>query len=65
MTSTHGANKLNLSAQRFNPYEVTLPEFAEINDGIYLLMCTRPLEAVKTSFKKRSICALIFRIQNL
>ena len=35
MPRTHGANKSNLFAQILNPYEVTLSEFAQINDGLF------------------------------
>ena len=35
MPSTHGANKFDLFAQIFNPYEVTLSEFDQINDGLF------------------------------
>ena len=35
MPCTHGANKSNLFAQIFNPYEVTLSDFAQINDGLF------------------------------
>ena len=34
MPRTHEANKSNLFAQIFNPYEGTLFEFAQINDGL-------------------------------
>ena len=35
MSRTHGANKSNLFAQIFNPYEVTQSEFAQINDDLF------------------------------
>ena len=35
MARTHGANKLILSAQIIDPYEVTLREFAQINDDLF------------------------------
>ena len=35
MPRTHGANKSNWFAQILNPYEVTLSEFAQVNDGLF------------------------------
>ena len=35
MLSTHGAIKSSLLAQIFNPYEVSLSKFAQINDGLF------------------------------
>ena len=35
MPRTHGENKSSLFAQFFHPYEVTLSEFAQINDGLF------------------------------
>ena len=35
MPRTHGTNKSNLFAQIFNPYEVTVTEFAQVNDGLF------------------------------
>ena len=33
--NTHRANKSNLFAQIFNPYEVTLSKSAQMNDGLF------------------------------
>ena len=38
MPRTHESQKSNLFAQIFNPYEVTLSKFAQINDGLFALV---------------------------